>query len=101
MLTGTRLLIKPAHLARTQEFYSQHAGKTIIIARFVPNLLYNVIGGVLWAGVFIGGGYLCGNLPLVRENFEFAIAAIGLVSAMPIAIEAAHNHWGRRSTASA
>jgi membrane-associated protein len=97
---------KKEYLDRTHTFYEKHGGKTIIIARFVPIirtfapfvagigrmsygkfLSYNVIGGVGWVAIFVFGGYLFGNIPLVRRNFSIVIIAIVLISMLPGLIE--------------
>lgn len=94
------------HLERTHEFYEKYGGKTIIIARFVPIirtfapfvagigamtyskfLLYNVIGGLVWIGGFLGAGYLFGNIPIIKRNFTLVIFAIILISILPGVIE--------------
>jgi membrane-associated protein len=95
----------PEHLRKTHDFYEKYGGKTIIIARFVPIvrtfapfvagigamsytkfLAYNVIGALLWAGICLGGGYLFGNVPVVKDNFSLVVVAIVLVSVMPAVI---------------
>ncbi len=99
--------LRKDYLDRTHAFYEKHGGKTIILARFVPIirtfapfvagvgamnygqfLLYNVVGAVLWVGIFVLGGFFFGNIPVVRENFTIVILAIIAISVMPIAIEA-------------
>jgi membrane-associated protein len=99
--------LKQDYLIRTQQFYEKHGGKTIILARFVPIirtfapfvagvgamtygkfLLYNIVGAVLWVGLFVLGGFFFGNIPLVKENFTIVILAIIAISVMPIAYEA-------------
>jgi membrane-associated protein len=99
-------LLKPEHLQRTHRFYERYGGKTIILARFVPIvrtfapfvaglgsmtyprfLLFNVVGGIVWVGVFVFGGYFFGNLPPVRNNFTLVILMIIALSLLPAAIE--------------
>ncbi|MBI3331402.1 DedA family protein [Candidatus Peregrinibacteria bacterium] len=101
--------LKKDYLIKTEKFYETHGKKTIIIARFVPIvrtfapfvagvgrmkystfLLYNVFGGIVWVGLFVFGGYLFGNIPIVQENFEIVILGIIAVSILPGIIE-----WGR------
>jgi membrane-associated protein len=112
--SGNVRFLRREHLERTRRFYERHGGKTIILARFVPIirtfapfvagvgsmsyprfLTYNVVGAVLWVGLFVVGGYLFGNLPTVRENFTYVIFAIIALSVMPIAVEYARTRWGR------
>jgi membrane-associated protein len=94
------------HLDRTHEFYEKYGGKTIIIARFMPIirtfapfvagigrmtygkfLLYNIVGGILWIGLFLLAGYWFGNIPVVKRNFTLVIFAIIIISVMPAVIE--------------
>jgi len=105
--SGNVRFLKKEYLDRTHEFYERHGGKTIILARFVPIIrtfapfvagvgamsyprfiTYNVVGAVLWVGLFVLGGYFFGNIPVVRENFTLVILAIIALSVMPIALEA-------------
>lgn len=104
--TGEIRWLKREYLDRTHAFFERHGGKTIILARFVPIvrtfapfvagigamtysrfLLYNVVGAVVWVGLFVWAGYFFGNLPVVRDNFTLVILAIILLSVMPMVIE--------------
>jgi membrane-associated protein len=105
--SGNVRFLRREYLERTHAFYEKHGGKTIILARFVPIirtfapfvagvgamsypkfLTYNVVGAVLWVGLFVLGGYFFGNIRVVRENFTLVILAIIAVSVMPIVFEA-------------
>lgn len=104
---GDVRFLRREYLERTHAFYEKHGGKTIILARFVPIirtfapfvagvgamsyprfLTYNVVGAVLWVGLFVLGGYLFGNIRSVRENFTLVILAIIAISVLPIMVEA-------------
>jgi len=112
-LFGTKLFSNPDsrlfrrdYLDRTHAFYDKHGGKTIIITRFVPIIrtfapfvagmgsmnylrffLFNIAGAALWVVLLVYGGYLLGNLPIVKENFTKAIFFIIFLSLLPILIE--------------
>ncbi|MES2826180.1 MAG: DedA family protein [Pseudomonadota bacterium] len=100
------------YLQKAQDFYARHGGKTIVMTRFVPIvrtfapfaagmsamtykrfLVYNVVGALLWVGLFLYAGYYFGNLPIVRKNFTLLIFGILILSVLPIVIEA----WKARS----
>lgn len=100
--SGEIKFLKQEYLDKTQEFYDKHGGKAIILARFVPIIRtfapfvagvgtmkyrkfisYNVIGGIIWVAIFIAMGYFFGNIPFVKENFEFVIFGIIAISFIP------------------
>jgi len=109
---GSRLLNR-AYLDRTHRFYERYGAKTIVIARFVPIVrtfapfvagigrmtyarfaLYNVAGGIGWIAGLTGGGYLFGNIPMVRRNFGLVVLAIIVLSVLPAVVEVVR---GRRA----
>ena len=58
-------------------------------------ITFNVVGGVLWVLLFLGTGYIFGNVPFVKENFELVALAIVLVSVLPIVIEFIRSRMSR------
>lgn len=104
--SGNIRFLKKEYLDRTHDFYERHGGKTIILARFIPIIrtfapfvagigamsyghfiTYNVVGGMLWVGIFVSLGYFFGSLEFVRNNFSIVVITIILISVMPIIIE--------------
>ncbi len=98
--------VKHEHIERTHAFYEKHGGKTIIIARFMPIIrtfapfvagvgameygrfiVFNVVGAILWVGLFVFGGYYFGTIPAVEENFTLVIFAIIFLSILPGLVE--------------
>lgn len=111
---GNIRFLKREYLERTHAFYEKHGGKTIILARFIPIIrtfapfvagvgamsyprfiIYNVLGAVLWVGLFVLGGFFFGSIPTVRENFTLVILAIIVLSVLPIAFEAVRARGSR------
>ena len=99
-------VVKREHVVRAHEFFERHGGKAVVLARFVPIVrtfvpfvagganmtyrtfaFYNVTGAVLWVGICTGAGYLFGNIPVVKENFELVVIGIIAVSLLPIVFE--------------
>jgi membrane-associated protein len=71
----------------TQRFFEKHGGLTIILSRFIPiirTFAPFVAGGFAWVTIFIWGGYLFGNVPLIKENFGLVTIGIVVVSVLPV-----------------
>ena len=99
-------IFNKAYLEKTREFYVKHGKKTIILARFIPIirtfapfvagvarmhyktfLFYNVFGGFIWVTSLIFAGYFFGGLPVIKNNFEYAVLGIIFVSFLPVIVE--------------
>lgn len=100
-------VFKPSYLSKTHEYFERYGALTIVVARFVPivrtfapfvagvgamsysrYVTFSVFGAVLWVGACTFSGYLLGNVPIVRDNFELAVLAIIAVSVVPPVVEA-------------
>jgi membrane-associated protein len=99
-------IFRREYLDRTHAFYERHGGKTIIYAKFVPIirtfaafvagvgkmrylrfLAFNVFGAIGWVTLMITAGYVLGNVPLIRNNFEKVVLGIIAVSLLPAALQ--------------
>ena len=112
---GRKLFLKPnsrffkkKYLEQAEQFYQKHGSLTIVLARFVPIvrtfapivagaskmhyntfLLFNIVGGALWAAIFTYLGYFAGAiLTEAGVNIEVAAIIIILISVAPMVIHA-------------
>lgn len=102
--SGKLRWLKKEYLFKTQAFYDKHGGKTIVLSRFLPIIrtfapfvagvgrmrpglffAYNLVGGFSWVSLFVWGGYLFGNIPLIKNNFGIVTITIIVVSLLPLA----------------
>src|SRR5688572_18803335 len=97
---------KRQHLIRTQLFYEQHGGKTIVIARFLPILrtfapivagiakmsyrrfaAFNVFGAAGWVISMTLTGYALGKaFPAIAKRIELIMLVVIAISLLPAAI---------------
>jgi membrane-associated protein len=103
--SGRYRLLKVEYLHRTEEFFKRHGGMAVALSRFMPIIRtfapfvagvgrmpyarflgYNLLGGVLWVALFVWGGYLFGNIPVVKQNFGIVTILIILVSLLPLVV---------------
>lgn len=102
--SGRYRLLKVEYLRRTEEFFRRHGGRAVALSRFIPIIRtcmpfvagvgrmpyarfqgYNVFGGFAWVTLFLWGGYLFGNVPVVKRNFGLVTLLIIAVSLIPVA----------------
>lgn len=89
-------------LDKTHEFYERHGSKAIIIARFIPLVRtfapfvagvgqmtyrrfvsFSLVASFLWVVIFLVGGYLFGNIPVIKEHMSLIILAVMAISVLP------------------
>jgi undecaprenyl-diphosphatase len=99
---GRFFRVKPAHLERVHSFFERHGARTVFFGRFIALLrtwaavfagaarmpygafmLYNALGGIIWAAIFSALGFLFGrNLP----RLERYIGRVSLVGALLVVL---------------
>src|SRR6202049_4885391 len=99
-------IFRKRHLERAKQFYEKYGGKTVIMARFMPivrtfcppvagaammpyarYVAYDIVGGFLWVGSMILGGYFLGRQDKnIGAHIHYVIAAVIFVSLLPPAI---------------
>ncbi len=86
LLSKPRKYLKPEHVQEAHEFYEEHGGLAIVACRFLPivrtlvpfvagmtrmefhrYLAFAALASVLWVTIFLGAGYLFGNVPWVQD----------------------------------
>jgi membrane-associated protein len=102
--SGRYRWLRVEYLQRTEEFFRRHGGMAILLSRFMPIirtcapfvagiarmpyarfLAYNFAGGFAWVLLFVWGGYLFGNIPLVKTHFGLVTLGIIFLSLLPLA----------------
>lgn len=94
------------YVDKTNAYFERYGGRTIVLARFVPIVrtfapvvagvakmpyktfvTYNIVGALLWGVGVTMLGYFLGQLEFIRQNIEFVLIAIVVISFIPIFIE--------------
>jgi membrane-associated protein len=100
------LFLKRSHIEKTESYYQKYGGRTVIMARFIPivrtvapfiagagsmdypkYIRFCIIGAILWVVGVSFLGYILGNIPFVKNNFETVIFGIIFISILPMIIE--------------
>jgi membrane-associated protein len=100
---GQHRLFKVDHLRRAEGFFLRRGGFAIVLSRFIPVVrtfmpfvagisrmpqghfqLFNITGACAWVGLLVCGGFLFGNLPVVKNNFGLVTLLIVGVSLLPL-----------------
>lgn len=100
-------ILKRKYFDQTHDFFEKHGNKALVIGRFVPFvrtyvtvvagvtrmdrrrfLVWSAVGAVLWVLTITLLGYVLGSrVPWLKENIDYAIMAILVLSVVPIAFE--------------
>ncbi len=97
---------KQSHVTKAHDFLERYGPKTIFLARFVPIVrtfapivagvgqmryrtfvTYNLIGAFVWAVGVTTLGHFLGNVEFIRDNIEYTIIVIVVLSLTPVFIE--------------
>jgi membrane protein DedA with SNARE-associated domain/membrane-associated phospholipid phosphatase len=107
---GRYVFITPERLARAEAFFARHGGKAVFLARFFSGLrvfgalvagisrmrwgtfiLYNALGGAVWATAVVLVGYFLGSsIGLVERWLGRATLVLGAVLAVVVAFYLAY-----------
>ncbi|HEX2584890.1 MAG TPA: VTT domain-containing protein [Steroidobacteraceae bacterium] len=106
--------LKQQHLNSTHAFFDKHGNMAIVLSRFLPILRtftpfvagvgkmnawhfhkFNLLGGFSWVTLFIWGGYIFGNVPLIKNNFGIVTISIVVITLIPLTW-AAFKSWRSR-----
>jgi membrane-associated protein len=101
--SGRYRFFKLEYLQRTELYFKRNGGITVFLSRFTPIVrtfapfvagighmpylrfqAFNIVGGASWVALFVLGGYVFGNLPVVKNNFGVVTLLVVAVSLLPL-----------------
>lgn len=108
-------ILKLEYYNQSHMFFEKHGGKAIIFSRFLPIFrtiapfvagvakmpfgrftFFNVIGGVAWITSLLMAGYLLGQIPVVKANFDVVIVLIAVVTFFPAIFAALRSKFKKK-----
>ena len=109
-------ILKLEYYNQSHTFFEKHGGKAIIFSRFLPIFrtiapfvagvakmpfgrftLFNIIGGVAWIASLLLAGYLLGQIPVVKKNFDIVIVVIAVVTFFPAVFAAVKSRFKKKA----
>jgi membrane-associated protein len=109
-------ILKLEYYNQSHAFFEKHGGKAIIFSRFLPIFrtiapfvagiakmpfgrftLFNVIGGVAWIASLLLAGYLLGQIPVVKKNFDIVIVLIAVLTFLPAVFAAVKSRFKKKA----
>jgi membrane-associated protein len=101
--SGRYRFFRLEYLQRTQAFFERRGGLTVFLSRFMPIVrtfapfvagigrmpylrfqAFNIVGAACWVALFVFGGVVFGNLPLVKNNFGVVTLLVIALSLLPL-----------------
>lgn len=111
------LIFKKRYLEVTRSFYERHGARALILGRFLPIIrtfapilagvihvnfsrfmIYNIVGAILWIGSIGIAGYWLGEIEWVRENVEYIVIGLIIVTMIPVIRTWRKERAGNKST---
>jgi membrane-associated protein len=108
--SGRYRFFRLEYLQRTEVYFKRHGGLTVFLSRFTPIVrtfapfvagighmpylrfqAFNIAGGAGWVALFLLGGFVFGNLPVVKNNFGIVTLLVVAVSLLPLLAVAWHD----------
>lgn len=96
-------ILTTERLAKAEQFFERHGGKSLFLARFVPIVRtftplavgiagysyrrfvgWNIAGAVVWGAVVTIAGYFLGSVDIIRDHVDLWALAIVAVSLVPV-----------------
>lgn len=108
-------ILKLEYYTQSHMFFEKHGGKAIIFSRFLPIFrtiapfvagvakmpfgrftFFNLVGGVAWITSLLMAGYLLGQIPVVKANFDIVIVVIAVVTFFPAIFAALRSRFKKK-----
>lgn len=105
LFTPDARVLKTSRLEEAERFFDRYGPAALVLGRFVPVvrtyvplaagtaglhyprfLLWNALGGILWASGLVAAGVFLGGIPLVANHIDVLMIVIVAVSVLPIVI---------------
>lgn len=93
------------YLHQTEDFFQNHGGKSVLLARFFPIMRtfapfvggvsgmpylrfikMSFFGSIAWVLIFSMAGFFFGQIPFIQENFTLLVMGIIAVSLLPFVV---------------
>lgn len=111
------IFFKRKYIFAAEAFFNRYGGMALVMGRFLPiirtfapifagmvkfdfkkYLLYNILGGTVWAGSLLVGGYVLGRvIPNAQDYLEYIILGIVVITWLPVVITYIKEHRRRKA----